>query len=69
LTEQLGELNSEMVLAKVQIINGIVFTEQEVDTLFETVRQQAAINNELFKILAGESLQMCTFFITLCVIS
>jgi hypothetical protein len=36
----LAELNGEFILAKVQIINGIILTEEEVDALFDKIRQQ-----------------------------
>ncbi len=38
LTEQLGDLNGEIILGKVQITNGIVLTVQEVDVFIDKIR-------------------------------
>ncbi len=58
LGEQLADLNGKIILGKVQIINGIILTEQEDDVFIDKIRQQDKIKNELEKTLASESLMI-----------
>jgi len=55
LTEQLAELNFEIILGKVQIMNGIILTVQEVDVFIDKIRQRDQIKNELEKTLATQA--------------
>ncbi len=64
----MDNLDNQINACKKKILQGVVFTESEVNALFDKIAQQARLNRKLKQLREGVLLMMFAFLFVLCII-